>query len=295
MLTGLTLLAVGVVVFHYVLDRVMIRIVIVSAFHSAACFVIARTVFSRPAMSPIRYPAIFTGTAAAIFGIAHAVRALVYLSGVDILISNMRETSWNIVFVSIGVMVLPTLTLGAILMVHDRMMTQAEQTANSDFLTGALSRRAFFASAAKEVARQQRTGNRLSLLVLDVDHFKSINDKYGHATGDHVLAHLAHQATRALRNVDYFGRLGGEEFAVLLPDAGEDEARLVAERLRSSLASRDDEKPSASVSYTVSIGVAEFDQGESFNQLLQRADGALYEAKHRGRDKVMTAAGAISP
>jgi diguanylate cyclase (GGDEF)-like protein len=141
------------------------------------------------------------------------------------------------------------------------------------------------------MARLHRTGDALSLLVLDVDHFKSINDKYGHAAGDRVLIDLTLRAESVIRNIDYLGRLGGEEFAVLLTDTSLDEANAVAERLRAVLDATvsDPDKIADALTYAVSIGVAQLHPGESFSHLLQRADAALYKAKQAGRNRVISA------
>ncbi|WP_194722051.1 GGDEF domain-containing protein [Noviherbaspirillum malthae] len=288
---GLAMVAAGIATFYYLTDWMAARIVLVSIFHSIACFAIARTVASSAFSSGNRYPVLFTKTTALLFGLGHAFRGLVYAAGVDTLVSAQQATLWNVLFLSIGVIVLPVLTLGATMMVHDRMMSEAESAANSDFLTGAWSRRAFFAFAEKEMARLHRTGDALSLLVLDVDHFKSINDKYGHAAGDRVLMDLTLRAESVIRNIDYLGRLGGEEFAVLLTDTSLDEANAVAERLRAVLDATvsDPDKIADTLTYAVSIGVAQLHPGESFSHLLQRADAALYKAKQAGRNRVISA------
>lgn len=288
---GLAMVAAGIAAFYYVTDWMAARIVIVSIFHSAVCFAIAKTVASPAFASGNRYPSLFTKTTAILFGAGHAFRGLVYATGVDILVSAQQATLWNVLFLSLGVIVLPVLTLGATMMVHDRMMSEAENAANSDFLTGAWSRRAFFAFAEKEMARLDRTGDALSLLVLDVDHFKSINDEYGHAAGDRVLMDLTLRAESVIRNIDYLGRLGGEEFAVLLPDTSLQEANAVAERLRVALDTVVPDPGNAidHLAYAVSIGVAQLHRGESFSNLLQRADAALYKAKQAGRNRVIAA------
>ncbi len=288
---GLAIVASSMATFNYLWDSVTVRIVIVSIFHSAVCFAIAKTIPSPQNSTRSRYSYLFTKLTAALFGVGHAFRGLVYVLGIDVLISAQQSTLWNVLFLTIGVIVLPVLTLGATMMVHDRMMSEAENAANSDFLTGAWSRRAFFTFAAKEIERIHRSGNALSLLVLDVDHFKRINDEYGHAVGDQVLVDLTLRAETVIRNIDYFGRLGGEEFAVLLPDTSLEAAYTVAERLKAILDTHVPitENSSESVSYTVSIGVAHLQADETFSHLLQRADEALYKAKEAGRNTVIAA------
>jgi diguanylate cyclase (GGDEF)-like protein len=123
--------------------------------------------------------------------------------------------------------------------------------------------------------------------MLDVDRFKRINDSYGHAGGDDVLRELAQMCRRELREIDVFGRLGGEEFAICLPGTPLRDAQRVAERLRYAIATAAVPLENAQVTFTISLGVAQF-QGidKDFATLLRRADLALYEAKEMGRDRV---------
>lgn len=227
----------------------------------------------------------------------HAARAVIYLLNQGEMTSLLQPSPWNLVFLSFGAMILPVTTMGAVMIVHDRMVSKAENDANRDFLTGAWSRRAFFEFAERELALSRRTQGRLSLLVMDVDHFKSINDKWGHALGDQVLVDVVARAGALIRSTDYFARIGGEEFAVLLPDTDLYGALHIAERLRSELdtgtlpASRQFSAlaaQGAKVEFSVSIGVTELLAGENFVLGLQRADIALYEAKQSGRNRVLS-------
>ncbi|MGB9107126.1 MAG: GGDEF domain-containing protein, partial [Telluria sp.] len=158
--------------------------------------------------------------------------------------------------------------------------------ANHDHLTGARSRRAFFELAVREQARALRRRSPLSLLLFDVDHFKRINDTHGHATGDRVLVDIVERTGAVIRSIDTVARVGGEEFAVLLPDTGADTALLVAERLRHGL-----DRALDQAGYTVSIGAATLAAGETIDAMLSRADAALYAAKAGGRNAVVDARG----
>ena len=142
--------------------------------------------------------------------------------------------------------------------------------------------------AEHELKRAKRYGHALSLFMIDIDFFKKINDRYGHKIGDGVIMKLTTICQEALRSVDILGRLGGEEFAVLLPETARPEAVEIAERLRMSVetekVSLDEGLP---IRFTVSIGVASFVSGdENIDELLSSADQALYEAKNSGRNKV---------
>jgi diguanylate cyclase (GGDEF)-like protein len=173
------------------------------------------------------------------------------------------------------------------------MQWRLEQEARSDPLTGCANRRYFLELAGGEVARARRYPEEVSVLMLDLDHFKDINDRHGHAAGDLVLQRLVLTCRAALREEDAIGRLGGEEFAILLPQTGADRALEVAERLRVAVAgveiAADGGPP---IRFTTSIGVATLAEGDlGVGALLARADRALYEAKSRGRNRVVGAAG----
>ena len=159
--------------------------------------------------------------------------------------------------------------------------------ATKDALTGLRNRRYFLEGAETEFARARRHGRGFSLLIIDADHFKRINDTYGHAAGDRCLQGLAEVCNRSLREVDLIGRLGGEEFAVAMPEADLTTARLVAERLRQQIAENEVAGEEGPLSITVSIGVSSaVPEDKSLDQTLRRADQALYVAKNGGRNRV---------
>ena len=166
-----------------------------------------------------------------------------------------------------------------------------EHEAWTDPLTQVASRSHFMEMARLEFARCRRYGHALSLWMLDVDHFKDVNDTYGHPAGDLALQSLVKTNQQGLRDWDILGRLGGEEFSVLLPETQTDQALLVAERVRQAVASaRVALSPGMSVGLTVSIGIATARQEDvDIESLLSRADQALFEAKRTGRDKVCVA------
>lgn len=160
--------------------------------------------------------------------------------------------------------------------------------ATTDPLTGALNRRSFTDRALAELARGRRYDRPTSLLMIDADRFKSINDTYGHAGGDAVLQALSACLEQTLRPSDIFGRFGGEEFAVVLPETGLDSAVQAADRIRVALASLVVTSNQSEIRFTVSIGVAEFEPAATeVKPTLDRADAALYEAKAQGRNCVV--------
>jgi diguanylate cyclase (GGDEF)-like protein/PAS domain S-box-containing protein len=171
----------------------------------------------------------------------------------------------------------------------ERARIALEQLALFDALTGLANRHNFMQHFAREVARQKRNGAALSLLMIDVDHFKKANDLHGHAAGDACLKWLADVLTQNVRPTDVVGRFGGEEFLVLMPDADPSGALVAATRLCAVIRTRPAVTPMGPIPITVSIGGAtSMATGPvGFDTILQRADAALYRAKSAGRDRVM--------
>lgn len=173
--------------------------------------------------------------------------------------------------------------------VTDRKRLEDELTrlATTDTLTGAHNRHSFFVRGEAEVARARRHHRPLAALMFDIDLFKQVNDRWGHAVGDELLAVVGRACRAALRSEDLFGRIGGEEFAVLLPEVDRDAASSAAERLRERVAALRVSGDGEKVSVTVSIGVSEFGPDDrGLDDLLKRADDALYAAKRAGRNRV---------
>ncbi|SMP53387.1 GGDEF domain-containing protein [Noviherbaspirillum suwonense] len=278
----------GVAGFHYLVDAIAMRTVAVSLFHGAVCAAIGVTILRCQAQAGSRYSYFFTAGVALLLAASHLGRGLMYALQSDMQTADYQTTAWNLFFLAVGTLVLPLLTMGGMMMVHDRMVVRAEEQANRDYLTGAWSRRALFQVADRELRRVARHRDPVSLLILDVDHFKQINDSHGHAEGDRVLVDLVLRASAIVREIDCFARLGGEEFALLLTHSDAAAALQVADRLRQVL-----EQPvptaAAITGYTVSVGVATLQAGEQFSALLARADAALYQAKHAGRNRVRVA------
>jgi diguanylate cyclase (GGDEF)-like protein len=171
-----------------------------------------------------------------------------------------------------------------------RHMAELEELASRDSLTGTANRRHFEHLAGLELDHARRMGRSFAVLALDIDHFKRINDTWGHAAGDEALKAFANACRLSLREYDILGRLGGEEFAVALPNTGPDGARVIAERLRAAVEELVVRPAKGELfDLTVSIGVAQLRETDlSVDTVLDRADQALYRAKHGGRNRVET-------
>src|ERR1700722_2761063 len=175
-----------------------------------------------------------------------------------------------------------------LILAKDRTVHIYKTAATTDPLTGLLNRRGFFEAAGALTTRHRRTLAPVSVLAFDLDHFKSVNDRYGHAVGDAVLQMFAKVARETLRASDVVGRLGGEEFVALLPSTLA-EASIAAERVRAALAAASLIRNGQRVAATVSIGVSSGSPTTAVDLLITRADDALYRAKANGRNRVETA------
>lgn len=171
----------------------------------------------------------------------------------------------------------------------EALQLELQLLAQTDFLTGLANRRQFMTLAEKELSRTARYGGAVAVFMIDIDHFKKINDSFGHSAGDLVLQHLSRLFQNELREIDILGRLGGEEFAIMLPQIDDKKAVLIAERLRMSIAEASIPLPQGDpVHLTVSIGVSMTEHSEvSVDFLLNQADKALYVAKNSGRNRVV--------
>lgn len=161
----------------------------------------------------------------------------------------------------------------------------------TDPLTGALNWRALEAAAQREAARSSRHGFPLSIIMIDIDDFKLLNDAHGHAAGDLVLKDLVRTVKSMLRTQDLFARTGGEEFAILLPDTTIESGMAIAERIRKAIEGLVIKYEGKKIVYTISAGVSQFDSARGFEGVMRRADKAMYKAKEQGRNRVILEAG----
>jgi len=238
---------------------------------------------------PLRTAYWFTGVSFVVLVVVMLVRGVVIWRSLPESYGIYVNTPLNPLSFFIACMIQLCVTFGFLLMLNYRLITDLQNIASRDALTGALNRRCLEEEATRLKARCTRTGEILAVMMIDIDHFKSINDRYGHPVGDNVLRCLADIAHTSVRTDDYFARYGGEEFCILLPSTTEREAWELAERLRQTYAQSTLNAGEESINITVSIGVADSTSiGLEFTSLVAAADQALYRAKQEGRNRVVS-------
>jgi two-component system, cell cycle response regulator len=172
-----------------------------------------------------------------------------------------------------------------------RLFDATERMATTDGLTGLVNHRTFQGRLDELLLAAQRYGRKLSVILCDIDHFKSVNDTYGHPMGDEVLRGVARILAREARTTDMVARYGGEEFAVVMPETDTAGALVIAERIRERIAQLVTETTQGPLKVTMSLGVATFpDDGQKKGELVEKADGCLYHAKRHGRNQSVAAA-----
>ncbi len=261
------------------------------ALGNAAC---AQALFIR-VNQPLRTAYWFTGASFAIFATLLFVRAITVFNAQPDTYSLYSPAAFNTASVFIGIMSEMCVTFGFVLMLNSRLAAELQQLALLDPLTGALNRRSLEQEADRLSARCTRTGDTMAVMMIDLDNFKSINDRYGHPFGDDVLIHLTEVAQKVIRRDDYFARYGGEEFCILLPSTSEKDAWILAERLRQTYADMMMKFDGKILHSTISIGVSDsLHVGVEFTLLIAAADQAMYIAKQEGRNRVMLHSSCLS-
>lgn len=281
LLVVLALLTSYVAWFTYVDNRYQARALLVTFTDTVLFFECMRLVY---ATSGKTLAGRFTCIVFATIGAFSAVRAIMLLFHVDAATDLLEPTMAQKAYLAAMAFSVLAITLGAMMMANEKLRSTLEFIASHDQLTGAFARSAFLELLTKELARARRTGRLPALLMFDLDNFKSINDRFGHVVGDHVIVDFARRARELLRGPDSLGRYGGEEFIALLPETTLEEAKAVAERIcgRIAAATSTDLPP-----YTVSVGVSSVTAvSTDVDSLLSKADQALYRAKANGRNRV---------
>jgi diguanylate cyclase (GGDEF)-like protein len=207
----------------------------------------------------------------------------------------LAPTPINTVYMMFSAMQPLFTSIGFLLLYNETMQAELKSLARTDPLTGVNNRLALVEAIGRALDAAAGDGRPLGALMLDVDHFKAVNDRFGHGGGDRVLLSLVERIQRVLGRGDVLGRVGGEEFVVLSPGSGLRRARALAERIRAEVEGMQLVFDGHALGMTVSVGVTEAAPGErDVTALLQRADAALYAAKHAGRNRVV-ATGDVAP
>lgn len=289
LLAGVAAVGLAVVYWRYAIDSIPMRVFSTTLFSAAFCTALAWMLVRHPPTDRPTYPYRVTAAIAFTFGACQLARGIYFLTLDTASSPSMFATAGSVLLLVVAAAIMPILSMSAMLMMHDALLADAREAANRDFLTGALSRKGFETLARRYVDRLQMEARPLSLLILDLDYFKRINDTLGHAGGDAVLRAFVQMAQAQLRPTDFLGRIGGEEFALLLPETSLDNAMHLSERLRKAAAAQAVAIGAQVHHYSLSGGVASWQAGESFDRLSVRADRALYDAKRQGRNRVCAA------
>lgn len=211
---------------------------------------------------------------------------------------GMFDSQGTLVVSSLAVVesIIAVVLLGfcVVMLANEHVTRELKQMADRDPLTGVYNRRAFVVLLDQLTHYAQRMRFPVSVLLLDLDHFKRINDTWGHQRGDQALCHVVNVAQQCVREGDVIGRLGGEEFAIALPNANQHEAEMIASRLRMAMAAQPLTYGNSTMALTASIGVACWQAEESPDSLVNRADAAMYQAKSQGRNRVVLAGNSIA-
>lgn len=261
------------------------RVALVSGFLAYLRLVVGTLALRHCPPGRPKYGYRFVAAAAYLGVLVHVARGLFYGLGVERQTAFLEPSPWNVALLGLAILTLPCISIGMVLLAHDRIVERMERLATIDELTGALVRRAFMVRANALIGRARQAGQPVSIAILDIDNFKAVNDGHGHAAGDRALAHVAATVSAGLRQGDLFGRLGGEEFAIAFTATTKAQAERVADSLRMAVAAA----PCDGIRCTFSAGVEAVGQSDSLASAMARADAALYLAKATGRNCVVAA------
>jgi diguanylate cyclase (GGDEF)-like protein len=287
-LSGALLQTAAIAWWRYASDDIPMRVLASTGFNAVICIAVAVLLLRHrpPQRRPYNYW--FAASLALVFALCQLLRGLYFL-GLPPQPSNllMFNSVASVALLAVGAVILPTLTMACVMLVHDAMIFNLEESANHDHMTGALTRKRLETVAQQHLVRSAQSGQALALLIIDIDHFKRINDTFGHAAGDEVLREFVRMTQLSLRERDSLGRLGGEEFGILLPQTNMADALNMAELLREQAEAHTVSGSFGQCRYSISIGVATSRAGDNFDRLSAHADHALYAAKHSGRNRVL--------
>lgn len=263
--------------FTYVQPSVAMRVATLNLFTLVVIFDLLRVALKQLPRTAGRNVLVFSLTI--LIG-ARVVRLGSLMFGLDQPTGVFDASISQLVYLAIPTIMIPLETISFVLLASEKLRRDLEFTSRYDDLTQCLNKRAAMEALQREIARARRHGSKISIMLIDLDNFKHINDTHGHLEGDKVLVDFSKRATRFLRETDQLSRFGGDEFMAVLPDTGLEQASLVAGRLHEA------GREGRPIAWSVSIGLSEWlDQDDSVAALLTRADKALYKAKAFGRNQ----------
>jgi diguanylate cyclase (GGDEF)-like protein len=273
--------------YSYVDDNLPMRIGTISALYALLLGASARAVYRRG--QPLTAIIHVTGGLFLIGTAVMAYRAVTYLYLLMPIPSSVFVVSpLQVMSYALGGLLPVVSTVGFLLMCTEFSQQELAKAARLDYLTGICNRRAIEDLAGRSIAAARRHGIPLAMMIIDVDHFKRINDEFGHEGGDDALIETVRRIRESLRTEDLVGRLGGEEFVAVMPNTDGQSALAAAERMRCSFSDEPMRIGGGDITITVSVGVAVLDaRDQQYSHLLRRADRAMYAAKSAGRNKVM--------
>jgi diguanylate cyclase (GGDEF)-like protein len=269
---------------RYGVDSTPMRVVVSTVFTASICMAVAVIVARHRNEDRARYPYVATLWVSILFAACQLARGLYFMTVDRVPNALTFDATVNVVLLCVGAAIMPVMLMCGMMMMHSALLSNARDAVNRDFLTGALSREGFVSVARRLLAEADRRRTPLACLIVDLDHFKAINDTFGHTGGDEVLRGFVGLVRSTLRATDALGRIGGEEFAILMPGVALDHAQSLAERLRNAAMAHTVVTDKGMCRYSLSGGLAIRLPGETLDELTMRADRALYQAKVSGRN-----------
>lgn len=269
----------------YYHDDLLARIISLSFVHTALLAFCARAIY-RQELKITRVSHVLAGLFV-IGALSMAARGIYHMISHDPIMDIFAMRWPTILSYGMGGLLPIVGTIGFLLMCTERSQKDLERMASEDPLTGAYNRRALAEFGRREMARARRHGIPLSVILIDIDFFKKINDELGHAAGDLALIETVRRLRNTMRNEDYLGRMGGEEFLILLPDTDIQQAQVLAQRIQQDFASQPMTLNDQNRSITLSGGITLLSASDHiFDDMLKRADDAMYTAKVLGRNRM---------
>lgn len=279
----------SIAVLHFIEAHVAYSILVVSGVISFLSGWMALVIWGMRPRDRVSIAYYFASGAGIWIAVWHALRCVVHISGADDSASFLDSSPWNLTFFAVNVASIPVFLLGMIMLRQDRLMSRMRKALNIDDLTGASSRTGFLAECDDEFAGIAKTNGIATILYLDIDRFKRVNEQFGRTNGDLALKQFAEVVGSHIRPGDRLGRMGGEEFAILLRDAGPQDAAVVATNICQAVRQSPLKIDGGRVGLTVSIGVVTARPGEAGTRVIARAEAAAQDAKLRGGDRFLAA------